>query len=70
MNKITQLAESEGMTVDELLEEASFDSVVIGICTNKGCDYTTEVEPDQDQGWCECCETNTVASPLILLGVI
>ena len=70
MSKIKQLAESEGMTVDELLEEASFDSVVIGICTNKGCDYTTEVEPDQDQGWCECCETNTVASPLILLGVI
>ena len=40
------------------------------ICMNEGCDYTTDMEPDQDQGWCEVCGTNTVASAAILAGVI
>jgi hypothetical protein len=34
------------------------------------CDYATEVEPDQDRGWCESCGTNTVKSALILAGLI
>jgi hypothetical protein len=36
------------------------------ICINKGCDYTCEMEPDQDAGWCECCDTNTVVGALAL----
>jgi len=40
------------------------------ICMNDGCDYTAEMEPDQDRGWCEACGTNTVASALILAGLI
>ena len=39
-----------------------------GICTE--CGYTTEMEPDQQAGWCECCETNTVKAGLILAGLI
>lgn len=31
-----------------------------GICMEPGCDYTTEVEPDCEDGWCEVCQTNTV----------
>jgi rRNA maturation endonuclease Nob1 len=27
-------------------------------------------EPDQDQGWCESCGTNTVKSALILASLI
>lgn len=58
------------MSVEELLESASIGSVVPGICTNDGCDFTTEYEPDQDAGWCEECDTETVASALILAGII
>jgi len=70
MTKLEKLAEIEGLTVDELLEKATFDSVVPGICTNKDCDYSTEVEPDQGRGWCEECQKNTVKSALMLAGII
>jgi len=71
MSKLEELAKSEGYddTMD-LLNDASTDSVCPGICVNKGCDYTCEVEPDQEAGWCEECETNTVKSALILAGII
>lgn len=49
---------------------AFFDSVSPGIRTNDGCDYTVEIEPDQDRGWCKSCGTNTVKSALILAGLI
>jgi hypothetical protein len=68
--KLEKLAEIEGLEVEELLEEATYDSVCMGICKNKDCDYTTEVEPDQDRGWCEECKANTVVSPLMLAGII
>ena len=56
-----QLAESEGFaSVEELLEACVHDSVNPGICTREDCDYTCEVEPDQDRGWCEECKAPTV----------
>jgi len=33
---------------------------------NEGCDYTAEMEPDQDAGYCEECRTNSMQSALIL----
>jgi len=68
--KLNILADIEGMDVMEMLEQASFDSISPGICTNPKCEYTTSVEPDSDSGWCEMCETNTVMSCLMLAGVI
>ena len=68
--KLEELADACGMEVDEMLESAAFDSVVPGICTNDGCDYTAEYEPDQDGGWCEQCEMRSVTSALILAGVL
>lgn len=68
MGKLKDLAEANGTTVDEMLEEAAYDSVAPGICTNPLCDYTSDVEPDQDCGWCENCGTNTVKSCLVLAG--
>jgi hypothetical protein len=66
-----QLVEAEGYdSLDELLEAAALDSVSPSICTNANCDYTAEMEPDQDRGFCENCGTNTVASALVLAGVI
>jgi hypothetical protein len=69
--KLIDLAADYGYTdVDELLGAAMFDSVCPGICMNEDCDYSTEVEPDQERGWCENCGTNTVVSALMLAGVI
>lgn len=71
MTKLQELAEAEGFDdPQDLLEEAITDSVCPGICMNPECSYTCEVEPDQDHGWCEACETNTVKSAMILAGVI
>ncbi len=71
MSKSDKLAEIEGYAnVLDLCEAYITDSVAPGICTNKDCDYTTEVEPDQGGGYCEECETQTVASIFILEGII
>ena len=70
MSKLRTLAEIEGMEIEEMLEEATFDSVAYGICKTPNCDYTTQVEPDQTRGWCEECDEGTVASCLILAGLI
>jgi len=70
-SKIETLLEIEGYdNLDEFINEKAFDSIVPGICINEGCNATYEYEPDQDQGWCGECETKTVQSALILLGVI
>jgi len=69
--KLTMLANIEGFEDSmQMLEEIMVDSVNPGICTNEDCDYTTEVEPDQDKGYCEVCGTQTVKSALILANII
>ena len=69
--KLDQLVESEGYdSLDDLIAATISDSVSPAICLNEGCDYTAEMEPDQREGWCEACGTNTVASALILAGFI
>jgi hypothetical protein len=71
MSKLGRLAELEGYNHPfSMLEDAITDSVCPGICINKGCDYTTEVEPDCQDGYCEECETQTVKSAMILAGVV
>ncbi len=70
-SKLAQLAESEGFaSIEELLEACVHDSVSPGICTRDGCDYTCEVEPDQDRGWCEECKAQTVKAALVLAELI
>jgi hypothetical protein len=67
--KLEQLAQIEGFaTVEQMLQEAVLDGVSPGICVV--CDYTTEVEPDQRQGWCENCGAGLVSSALILAGFV
>lgn len=70
MSKLKKLCEVEGMTLEEVLENGTFDGVCLGICMNPDCDYTTEVEPDCGDGYCENCDTNTVKSALMLAGMI
>ena len=69
--KLAALCAAEGFeNVLAMLEAATFDSVSPGICTKPECDGTIEVEPDQDRGWCPVCGGNTVASALVLAGII
>lgn len=70
MDKLNILAKSEGVSVDELLKQATFGSECYGICMNPDCDATYSCEPDATQNWCEECGTNTVKSCLILAGLI
>ena len=69
--KLRALATADGhSSVDALLASAVADDVCPAICTAPGCNYTCEMEPDQDRGWCEACGQNTVQSALVLAGLI
>jgi hypothetical protein len=69
-SKLDCLAREWGMKACEFIEEYALDDVVPGICMNPDCDYTTEVEPDQIEGWCEECEMRSVRSGIVLAGLI
>jgi hypothetical protein len=63
------VAEDQGMSVEEMLEKATIDSVSPGICMK--CDGVVDsIEPDADAGFCEECEENTVKSVLVIAGLI
>ena len=69
--KLMTLCDLEGFDcLDDLLQVAATDSVCPAICMTEGCDHTAEMEPDQDQGFCEACGGNTVTSALVLAGLI
>ena len=69
--KLAKLIESEGYdTFEEMAEAIISDSVSPAICVEPGCDYATEMEPDQDAGYCEACGKNTVVSALVLAQLI
>ena len=69
--KLMTLCDLEGFDcLDDLLQVAATDSVCPAICMTEGCDYTTEMEPDQDRGFCEVCGGQAVTSALVLAGLI
>ncbi len=72
--KLKQLCESEGFKDEnDLFAAVVSDSVCPAICcnpVNPECDYTAEMEPDQDRGWCEECGANTMVAALVLEGLI
>jgi hypothetical protein len=69
--KLMKLCELEGFrTLDQLLKHCAGDSLCPAICLTEGCEYTTEMESDQDAGYCEACGGNTVTSVLVLAGLI
>lgn len=70
-NKAQTLAEDWGyLTPFDLMDDYVIDSVSPAICMNPGCDYSTEYEPDQNAGWCEACDTNSVQSMFVIEGMI
>ena len=69
--KLMRLCEIEGFArVEDILFASICDAVCPAICMTEGCDYTAEMEPDQDQGYCEACGGNTVTSALVLAEII
>lgn len=69
-SKLDALASVWGLSTAAFIEEYALDEVVPGICMNPDCTYTSEVEPDQTEGWCEECETRSVRSGIVLAGLI
>jgi hypothetical protein len=69
--KLMKLCDIEGFErIEDLLKASVTDSICPAICMTEGCDYTTEMEPDQDAGHCESCGGNTVTSAPVLAGLI
>ena len=69
--KLMKLCDLEGFeSLDALLQAAAVASRWPPICMTEGCEYTTEMEPDQTEGHCETCGGNTVVSVLVLIGLI
>jgi hypothetical protein len=69
--KLARLVEIEGKeSVEQLLEAVIGDSVSPAICMNADCNFTCEMEPDQERGWCDECHTNTMKAAPVLAGVI
>jgi hypothetical protein len=69
--KLAKLIAIEGYdNIEELAQAILSDSVSPAICMNEGCDFTCEMEPDQDAGYCEECRSNSMQSALILARLI
>jgi hypothetical protein len=69
--KLMKLFDIEGFEgLDDLLQAVATDSVCPAICMTEGCDHTAQMEPDQDEGYCEACGGNTVVSALVLADLI
>jgi len=69
--KLMKLCEYEGFTTfDQLLRHVGSDSVCPAICVTEGCDHTAEMEPDQNEGYCEACGGSTMVSALVLAGLM
>lgn len=63
--KLVKLAKEYGYRdVYAMIEKSAIDSLVPGICMEYGCDYSTDVEPDARENWCDGCGRNTVKSCL------
>jgi hypothetical protein len=69
--KIQKLLADNGFNdATEMAEAHICSSTVPAICTNPECDATYFMEADQNKGYCENCNRNTVKSLFILMGII
>jgi hypothetical protein len=69
--KLATLIESEGFENNmDFIEAFITDSVCPAICMNDDCEHTSNLEPDQDRGWCDECNTGSMQSGLLLMGLI
>ncbi|MDA9475079.1 hypothetical protein XI03_11325 [Bradyrhizobium sp. CCBAU 65884] len=69
--KLMTLCDQRGFqNLDDLLLAALLNSRCPAICMTEGCDHTANMEPDQDQGFCEACGGQTLVSALVLADLI
>ncbi|KRQ16280.1 hypothetical protein [Bradyrhizobium manausense] len=69
--KLMTLCDQRGFQdLDDLLLAALLNGASPAICMTEGCNHTADMEPDQDQGFCEACGGQTVVSALVLAGLI
>lgn len=69
--KLMKLCDQRGFEhLDDLLLAALLNCACPAICMTEGCDHVAEMEPDQDEGFCEACGGTTVVSALVLAGLI
>jgi hypothetical protein len=69
--KLAKLIEIDGFdSIEELMEAVFSDAVSPAICMNEDCNFTCEMEPDQEAGYCEECRTNTMKAAPVLAGLI
>lgn len=70
-DKIQTLTESFGFdTPEDMVKTYICDGLCPCICMSPECDYTDELEPDQDVGWCPECKKNSMKSAFILMGIL
>jgi len=62
------LESSDFSTIEDMFENAVYDSVATAICIE--CGLVTEMEGDQREGYCEGCGENKVKSVLVLAELI
>ena len=60
--------ENKSGSLETITEESMYNGLCPSICTE--CGAIMNMEPDQDRGWCEECQSNTVKSALVLAGMI
>ena len=69
-SKLMEVCEAEGFaSIDDLIALVVADSVCPAICMTEGCDYISPMESDQEEGYCEKCNSNTMVSVLVLVGL-
>jgi hypothetical protein len=69
--KLLTLLKSSGYeSLEDFVKFSTADNMCPAICMAEGCDYVSEMESDQDQGYCEACGGNTVTSTLVLADLI
>lgn len=65
---LTELAAVEGCENPfDLLDRIISDSIVPAICSNGDCGYTTDLEPDSREGYCDECESHSMISAIELM---
>jgi hypothetical protein len=67
---LTLLKSSGYQSLEEFAKVFLTDNLCPAICMAEGCDCVTEMESDQDGGYCEACGGNTVTSGLALADLI
>lgn len=55
---------------EEVIANYIHDSVCPAVCMNEGCENTAELEHDCSSGYCDECDTNSMKSLMIVMGII